>query len=64
MIWTSYTGNVINRTVGREGRLWQAEPYDHIVRTRTERERIRQYIRENPAKARVSSFLGSWAEHT
>lgn len=36
------------------GRLWQSESYDRIIRDRNELMRIRKYIHENPAKARLS----------
>ena len=48
-----FTATRINRHVGRTGTLWQKESYDHIVRDLKELERIRLYIEENPAKARL-----------
>jgi type I restriction enzyme R subunit len=43
----------INERLGAKGPLWQKESFDHIVRNPTELERIRDYIAENPAKARL-----------
>jgi putative transposase len=37
-----------------QGRLWQSESHDHLIRDRNELERIRKYIRENPRKASLS----------
>jgi REP element-mobilizing transposase RayT len=49
--WKSFTANQINRAVNRQGRLWQEETYDHIVRDAEELAACEQYIRDNPAKA-------------
>ncbi len=41
----------INQLRGTAGRpVWQRNYFEHIVRTDGELERIRDYIRENPAK--------------
>lgn len=31
--WKSFSGREINAVAGRSGRLWQSEPFDHIVRS-------------------------------
>ena len=36
-----------------EGKLWQNETYDHLIRDRTELARIRKYIADNPMKANL-----------
>jgi len=41
----------INRVLGREGRLWQDESYDHIVRSRSQYLHFLRYIADNPARA-------------
>lgn len=51
--WKSYTANRINRLVGRKGRLWQDESYDHIVRDEDELIGYRRYIADNPRRARL-----------
>ncbi|RME95753.1 MAG: hypothetical protein D6766_02430, partial [Verrucomicrobia bacterium] len=53
--WKSYTAHAINRLLGRKGQLWEHESFDHLVRTREQLERLRRYIRENPAKAGLKS---------
>ena len=41
-----------NRLLGLTGQpFWQAESYDHVVRSRAEFERIEAYIIENPVRA-------------
>ncbi|MCK5802510.1 MAG: transposase [Lentisphaeria bacterium] len=44
-----FTARRINAELGRRGRLWQHEPYDHIVRNETELAGIRGYIRRHGA---------------
>jgi putative transposase len=46
----SYTGNVCNEILGRGGRFWQDESYDHWVRD-DESERVIVYVENNPVKA-------------
>lgn len=43
----------INQILGRSGRLWQKESYDHYVRDGKELTRIIWYIVNNPVKARM-----------
>ncbi|MBN2161565.1 MAG: DUF4080 domain-containing protein [Pontiellaceae bacterium] len=58
--WKSYSAHAINEELGRDGRLWQPESYDHIVRDEEELSRIRNYIRRNPEKAGITvEFAGS-----
>ena len=58
--WKSYSAHAINEELGRDGRLWQPESYDHIVRDEEELSRIRNYIRHNPEKAGLTvEFAGS-----
>jgi putative transposase len=40
-----------NKILNRNGRFWQQESYDHIVRNETEMERILNYVLNNPVKA-------------
>ncbi len=42
--WKSFTANAINRALGRTGKLWQDESYDHLVRNGDELARIEAYI--------------------
>jgi REP element-mobilizing transposase RayT len=47
--FTAYQANGILRRQGK--RFWQDESYDHLVRSDTEFERIRNYIESNPVTA-------------
>ncbi len=44
-----------NDLLGLTGQpFWQAESYDHLVRSQTEFERIESYIIQNPVRARLA----------
>jgi type I restriction enzyme R subunit len=49
--WKHYTALQINRRLGRGGRFWQTDGFDHLVRSEPQFEYLRQYIRENPFRA-------------
>lgn len=55
-----YTANRANRLLGRQGRFWQQETYDHIVRDEAERQRITTYILQNPVKAGLCATWEEW----
>jgi putative transposase len=49
----------INKLLGRRGRLWATDSYDHFVRDDEEWRRIEQYILQNPVKA---GLVDDWEE--
>jgi REP element-mobilizing transposase RayT len=49
--WKGGSASAINKHLGRSGTLWQAEPYDHLVRSEAQMHHYRRYIAENPIKA-------------
>lgn len=51
--WKSITANRVNALVGRSGKLWQSESFDHLIRTSDGFERICRYVLDNPRKARL-----------
>jgi len=51
--WKSFTANEINKITGNKGQLWMHESYDHIVRNEKALYAIRNYIRQNPVKAKL-----------
>jgi hypothetical protein len=56
-----------NRILGRTGAFWQAESYDHIVRSIEQLEQYRQYIATNPANAGITvaantCYAASWMD--
>lgn len=52
--WTHYSALRINQSLGEKGKLWQQEPFDHLVRSPRQYEYLRQYIERNPQKARLT----------
>jgi REP element-mobilizing transposase RayT len=49
--WKGASARMINQTLGRSGTLWQAETFDHIVRSEAQFDHYRRYIAGNPGKA-------------
>jgi len=45
----------INRALGRRGKVWQEESFDHVLRSDEKLESIIDYIVENPHKRGLSS---------
>jgi Rad3-related DNA helicase/REP element-mobilizing transposase RayT len=52
--WKSFTAKQINAALGREGKVWQDESFDNIVRDEAALGNFSAYIQENPAKARLA----------
>ena len=50
-LWKHFTARQINQAVGRLGRFWEQDAFDHLVRSPEEFARLRRYIAENPATA-------------
>jgi type I restriction enzyme R subunit len=53
--WKKYSAIQINRALGRKGRFWQEESFDHLVRSPEQFDRLRRYIADNPVKAALQS---------
>ena len=51
--WKSFTAHKINELLGRTGRFWQHESYDHIVRNERALYKIQEYIDRNSEKAGI-----------
>jgi putative transposase len=49
--WKTFTATGINRAIGRTGRFWQQDGFDHLVRSVEQFEFLRRYIAENPTRA-------------
>jgi putative DNA methylase len=56
----SYTANRANALLGRSGRFWQAESYDHWIRDLDELERIVAYVAHNPVRAGLCRRPQEW----
>jgi REP element-mobilizing transposase RayT len=58
--WKHFTARAINAHLGRSGRFWQTDGYDHLVRSPEQFLTLRTYIADNPVRARLrgaSSFI-------
>jgi REP element-mobilizing transposase RayT len=54
--WKSFTAHSINKFLDTTGTFWMDESFDHAVRSWTQLEFFRDYIRKNATHARLSSF--------
>ena len=54
--WKSYTAHVINKLLGRSNTLWQADYYNHIIRSGNEYYQQINYIWSNPDKAGLRNW--------
>lgn len=56
--WKSYSAKQVNEALGRTGKVWQEESFDHAVRNGAQLERFSTYIAQNPvmAKLRAEEF--------
>jgi REP element-mobilizing transposase RayT len=51
--WKRHTSREINKRMGTGGTLWLDENFDHIVRSHEQLDHFRNYIHDNPKKARL-----------
>jgi REP element-mobilizing transposase RayT len=56
----SYTAVMANRILGRSGKFWELESYDHLVRNNLSFQRILRYILNSPVKARLVQRWQDW----
>ena len=54
--WKSFTAQRANRFLNREGKFWQPESYDHLIRDEQEFRNQVRYVLENPNKAGLKSW--------
>jgi putative transposase len=53
--WLRYSARLINKHLRRKGPLWQAEPFDHVIRSVQQFYYLRRYIAQNPLNANLGS---------
>lgn len=51
--WRQFMAREINGQLQRSGHLWQQDQFDHLVRSPESFDRIRNYIIDNPRKAKL-----------
>jgi putative transposase len=56
-----YSAWEANTVLGRRGKFWHSESYDHLVRDRTEFDRIVKYVINNPVKAGLIKEWQEWS---
>jgi len=49
--WKRFTGTRLNALLGRAGRFWASDAFDHLVRSPEQFDHFRRYIAGNPKKA-------------
>ncbi len=54
--WKSYTAHKMNKALGRNGKVWQRETFDRIVRNEGAFCRYKAYILSNPKGLRSGTF--------
>jgi type I restriction enzyme R subunit len=57
--WKRFTGRQINQMLGRSGRFWQEDDFDHLIRSESQFHYLRDYIARNGlvAKLQESEYL-------
>jgi putative transposase len=51
--WKHFTASKINRALGRNGRFWQQDGFDHLVRSTEQFDYLQSYIENNPKRANL-----------
>jgi leucyl-tRNA synthetase len=52
--WKSFTSKQIGKMIGDEGRLWQPEYFDRLIRSEKHFNKVLEYISANPVKANLA----------
>ncbi len=55
--WKKFAVGKINEVLGKTGRFWQEESFDHLVRSPEQFSAIQQYIRKNPRHLREGEYF-------
>lgn len=55
--WKSFTANTINSQRGTNGKFWQHESFDHVVRSEKQLSHFRQYIIDNWTQAGEKALI-------
>ena len=58
--WKQWTAKRIMRSRGQSGPLWQAEYFDHLLRSTESRSAKWAYVLENPVRAGLVQSAGLW----
>lgn len=55
--WKRFTARQINEKLGKTGRFWQEESFDHLIRSPEQFEAIQRYICNNPINLPQNDYL-------
>lgn len=58
--WKGFTAKAANKLLGRKGQFWQEGYWDTYMRDEEHELRTRQYIENNPTKAKLVPFAREW----
>ncbi len=58
--WKQWTSKRISREVGLLGKIWQAEFFDHVLRSGESYSQKWDYVRENPKRAGLVANRDDW----
>ncbi len=58
--WKSFTAKKINLVIGKSGKIWCDEHYDHVIRTEEEFRNTVLYVMNNPVKASLCGEVTEW----
>ena len=58
--WKSFTSSLINKKIGRKGKLWQREYWDRFIRNEKHFYKTIDYIHMNPVKAGLVESQYDW----
>jgi REP element-mobilizing transposase RayT len=59
--WKSFSAHEINKALGREGKVWEEEAFDHLVRTELAFEKFVGYTEDNPVVAGLCERSEDWS---
>ena len=58
--WKTFTAREANKLLGREGEFWMEDYFDRYIRDERHLEAARDYIRNNPVKAKLCMRAEDW----
>ena len=58
--WKSFTAKRANKMLGRTGPFWMRDYFDRYIRDEKHLAAVREYIQQNPVKARLVQSAGDW----
>jgi len=58
--WKSFTSKEANKLLSREGEFWEAEYFDHLIRSEEEFHHYIEYVASNPERAGLKDWKWVW----